>query len=81
MQQVVDQRSTLLLFVLFVSCFIGGECYPVSADVRNADEVLKAIEKGIEKFGRLDILVNGAAGNFLCLAENLSFNAFKVTTT
>jgi peroxisomal 2,4-dienoyl-CoA reductase len=26
--------------------------------------------------GRLDILVNGAAGNFICLAENLSPNGF-----
>ena len=29
-----------------------------------------------EKLGRLDILVNGAAGNFLCLAEDLSPNGF-----
>src|SRR5262249_16758039 len=26
--------------------------------------------------GRLDVLVNGAAGNFICLAENLSPNGF-----
>ncbi|HEV7499140.1 MAG TPA: SDR family oxidoreductase, partial [Vicinamibacteria bacterium] len=29
-----------------------------------------------EAFGRLDILVNGAAGNFICLAEKLSPNGF-----
>jgi 2,4-dienoyl-CoA reductase [(3E)-enoyl-CoA-producing], peroxisomal len=30
----------------------------------------------LDAFGRLDILVNGAAGNFVCLAENLSPNGF-----
>jgi len=29
------------------------------------------------RFGRIDILINGAAGNFLALVENLSYNAFK----
>ena len=30
----------------------------------------------VSELGRLDILVNGAAGNFICLAENLSPNGF-----
>jgi peroxisomal 2,4-dienoyl-CoA reductase len=29
-----------------------------------------------EKFGKVDIVVNGAAGNFLCKAEDLSPNGF-----
>jgi peroxisomal 2,4-dienoyl-CoA reductase len=36
-----------------------------------------AVEEVVKAFGRLDILVNGAAGNFLCPAEDLSTNAFK----
>jgi len=28
------------------------------------------------ELGRIDILINGAAGNFICLAENLSPNGF-----
>ena len=32
--------------------------------------------RGGRRAGRLDIVVNGAAGNFICLAENLSPNGF-----
>jgi peroxisomal 2,4-dienoyl-CoA reductase len=35
------------------------------------------VGKVLEDFGRVDILVNGAAGNFLAEAEKLSLNAFK----
>ena len=35
-----------------------------------------AVEQTVSDLGRLDILVNGAAGNFLCLAEQLSPNGF-----
>src|SRR5581483_3177457 len=36
----------------------------------------RAIAASIDGFGRLDILVNGAAGNFICAAEDLSPNGF-----
>lgn len=48
----------------------------VAADVRKADEVDAAVDQAAEAFGGLDILVNGAAGNFVALAENLSPNGF-----
>ncbi len=35
-----------------------------------------AISTAVSELGRLDIVVNGAAGNFICLAENLSPNGF-----
>ena len=54
----------------------GGEALAVAADVRNVDEVERAIAATVEKFGRLDIVINGAAGNFLCAAEELSPNGF-----
>ena len=54
----------------------GGEAFAVAADVRNMEEVEKALAATVEKFGKLDIVVNGAAGNFLCLAEELSPNGF-----
>lgn len=37
----------------------------------------QAVAKAIEKFGRIDYLINGAAGNFLAPFENLSYNAFR----
>lgn len=52
-------------------------CLPLSMDVRKPDQVVKTVDAILEHFGKIDILVNSAAGNFLCDAENLSFNAFK----
>ena len=54
----------------------GGQALAVVADVRNPDEVAKAVAATVDRFGHLDIVVNGAAGNFLCPAEQLSPNGF-----
>jgi peroxisomal 2,4-dienoyl-CoA reductase len=54
----------------------GGEALALPCDVRNMPEVEAAIAATIERFGQLDIVVNGAAGNFLCPAEELSPNGF-----
>jgi peroxisomal 2,4-dienoyl-CoA reductase len=54
----------------------GGKAFAVAADVRNPDEVAKAIAATVEHFGKIDIVVNGAAGNFLCPADQLSPNGF-----
>src|SRR5436190_20943185 len=53
-----------------------GEALAVAADVRKPEEVEKAIAATLERFGKIDIVVNGAAGNFLCTAEELSPNGF-----
>src|SRR5690242_19566879 len=55
---------------------VAGSAFPIAADVRNPDEVKNAIASAIERFGKIDIVVNGAAGNFLCKAEELSPNGF-----
>lgn len=54
----------------------GGECFAVAADVRNFEEVENAIAATVGEFGKIDIVVNGAAGNFLCWANELSPNGF-----
>ena len=54
----------------------GGEAIAIAADVRKPEEVERAIAQTLERFGQLDIVVNGAAGNFLCAAEELSPNGF-----
>ena len=54
----------------------GGEAIAVVCDVRDPVQIEAAISTVVEKFGKLDILVNGAAGNFLCLAKDLSPNGF-----
>ena len=47
-----------------------------AADVRDPSAVGDAVSAVVSELGRLDILINGAAGNFVCLAENLSSNGF-----
>ena len=54
----------------------GGKAFAVAADVRNPEDVEKAITDAIDHFGKIDIVVNGAAGNFLAPAEELSPNGF-----
>lgn len=54
----------------------GGQAIPLACDVRIPEQVEAAIAATVEKFGKLDIVVNGAAGNFLCAAEELSPNGF-----
>lgn len=55
----------------------GGEAAGFAADVRDYDALSAAITAAVERFGRLDIVVCGAAGNFPAPAAQMSANAFK----
>lgn len=55
----------------------GGKVTYVVMDVRNYAAVEAAVDKALADHGRIDILINGAAGNFLTPAHRLSANAFK----
>jgi len=46
-------------------------------DVRNAESCRSVVEYTVQEFGRLNILVNGAAGNFLSEASHLKPKGFK----
>jgi NAD(P)-dependent dehydrogenase (short-subunit alcohol dehydrogenase family) len=54
----------------------GGDVFPVACDIRNYEEVENLLSKSIEKFGKVDALLNNAAGNFISPTERLSSNAF-----
>jgi peroxisomal 2,4-dienoyl-CoA reductase len=54
----------------------GRECLAVAADVRDFEAIQSAIDHAVGRFGKIDIVVNGAAGNFLCSANELSANGF-----
>ena len=54
----------------------GGEVEVVPADVREPDEVDNLVRHVISRFGKVDSLVNNAAGNFLVTSEDLTPNGF-----
>jgi len=54
----------------------GGKALAVVADVRRPEAVEEAVRATVEQLGKIDIVINGAAGNFLVKAEELSPNGF-----
>ncbi|KAA0966674.1 2,4-dienoyl-CoA reductase [Sporosarcina sp. ANT_H38] len=56
---------------------IGAHAHLFQMDVRNVESVEALIAFTDEKFGRIDGLVNNAAGNFIVKAEKLSPNGWK----
>jgi peroxisomal 2,4-dienoyl-CoA reductase len=54
----------------------GVRAMALAADVRDGAAVETAARSAVAQFGGLDILVNGAAGNFICAAADLSPNGF-----
>jgi NAD(P)-dependent dehydrogenase (short-subunit alcohol dehydrogenase family) len=55
----------------------GCEVAPVEVDVREPAQVDAMVAEVVGMFGRVDILVNNAAGNFICRAEDLSPNGWN----
>jgi len=54
----------------------GGKCLAVQCDVRHYDQVEAMLRQVLDAFGKVDILLNNAAGNFVSPTERLSANAF-----
>jgi 2,4-dienoyl-CoA reductase [(3E)-enoyl-CoA-producing], peroxisomal len=54
-----------------------GPCTPCPGDVTDIAKCSQAVEKIVKEYGHIDVLLNGAAGNFLASAEKLSENAVK----
>jgi NAD(P)-dependent dehydrogenase (short-subunit alcohol dehydrogenase family) len=55
----------------------GLDPLTVQIDVRNPEQVDELVERTVKHFGHIDILVNNAAGNFICPAEDLSINGWN----
>ena len=55
-----------------------GQVFPVTGDVRDHEDVKNVIDKSLEKFGKIDCLLNNAAGNFISPTERLTPKAFDV---
>tara|TARA_B000000532_G_scaffold71506_1_gene56983 strand:+ start:2567 stop:3427 length:861 start_codon:yes stop_codon:yes gene_type:complete len=74
---ITSRREELLIEVAkeFNSKY-NSEVFPIACDVRKIDEVENVINKSYKKFGKIDCLVNNAAGNFISPTERLSTRAF-----
>ena len=56
---------------------LGAQALGISADVRDPAAVEAALQQAHAQFGAIDVLVSGAAGNFIAPAAELSPNGFK----
>ncbi|GER68120.1 2,4-dienoyl-CoA reductase [Weizmannia acidilactici] len=56
---------------------ITPDALTVQMDVRNPEDVRRMVTEADRQFGRIDFLVNNAAGNFICPAEKLSVNGWN----
>lgn len=54
-----------------------GQVLAFQMDVRNPEKVQEMVQAAKETFGKIDVLINNAAGNFICAAEDLSVNGWN----
>ncbi|CAF2231148.1 unnamed protein product [Rotaria magnacalcarata] len=74
---MMGRRAEMLTLAEKMLTDEGIRAFSVQGDVRIPEDGVRAVKSTVEKFGGLDCLINGAAGNFLCAAENLTPNGFK----
>jgi NAD(P)-dependent dehydrogenase (short-subunit alcohol dehydrogenase family) len=55
----------------------NGKVLPIQMDVRDPELVAEMVKRTDAEFGRIDALINNAAGNFICPAEKLSINGWN----
>lgn len=55
----------------------GRRCLTCKLDVRKYDQICDAVKESLNTFSKIDILINAAAGNFLCPAASLSSKGFR----
>ena len=53
------------------------QCLSMPGNIIYMDQCKSIVKDVVDKFGRVDILVNGAGGNFFAMAETISPNAVR----
>jgi NAD(P)-dependent dehydrogenase (short-subunit alcohol dehydrogenase family) len=56
---------------------LGGASLAVAADLREEDEIDRVVGAALERFGRIDVLVNNAGGQFSAPAEEISMKGWR----
>ncbi|KUF88941.1 A-factor-processing enzyme [Phytophthora nicotianae] len=54
-----------------------GSVYPIACNIRSEEEVSSMVDEALERFERVDFLVNNAGGQFRSLLEDVSPNGWK----
>ncbi len=55
----------------------GTACLAVPTDVRESEQVEVLVDAVLERFGRIDVLVNNAGGQFVATPENITFKGWR----
>lgn len=55
-----EDLSSFYFFIYTVEA-AGGKALPCNVDIRNEEQVQKAVQDAVQKFGGIDILVNNAS--------------------
>ena len=55
---------------------MGRKALAVPTDVRQSDQIDNMVQKTLEEFGRIDVLINNAGGSFVVMAMDMSENAW-----
>lgn len=74
---IMGRRKQVLDSAVSGLCSQGIPAVGFVGDVRKQEDAKRVVESTVKHFGRLDILVNAAAGNFLVSSEDLSPNGFR----
>lgn len=55
----------------------GGACLAIPGDVREPEQVAAIVDGALDRFGRIDVLVNNAGGQFVGTPENISAKGWR----
>jgi NAD(P)-dependent dehydrogenase (short-subunit alcohol dehydrogenase family) len=55
----------------------GSECLATPTDIREPDQVERLVDAVLERYGRIDVLVNSAGGQFVATPEHISAKGWR----